>query len=119
VPNPILHWELAVNDVARSKAFYRRVFDWTFDDTMPGYTLIQTGKEPGGGMMAKPPAAPAPSLNTYFGVDEIDRTLLTVVEAGGTVIVPKTEIPHVGWFAMFTDLDGIPVGVLQELASRP
>jgi uncharacterized protein (DUF302 family) len=36
-----------------------------------------------------------------------------VIEAGGTVAVPRTEIPP-GWFAMVVDPDGIAVGVLQS-----
>jgi predicted enzyme related to lactoylglutathione lyase len=39
--------------------------------------------------------------------------LRTVVEAGGTVIVPKTELAQVRWFAMFIDPDQIPIGILQ------
>lgn len=41
------------------------------------------------------------------------RTLRQVVEAGGRVLMPKTEIPGVGWVAMFADPDGIPIGLLE------
>ena len=61
--------------------------------------------------------APA-ALNVYFGVADLDRTLHDAVEAGARVIVPRTEIPP-GWFAMFLDLDGIPVGVMQLRAAPP
>lgn len=110
----LCHWELMVNDVQKAKAFYGRVFDWKFDDaTYPGYTTIDTGKEPGGGMMAKPATAPAAALNTYFLVEDIDRTLRNAVEAGATVVVPNTDIPNVGWFAMFLDPDRIPIGIFK------
>jgi hypothetical protein len=108
--NPIVHWELMVSDLPRALAFYRRVFDWSFDESGE-YVMIRTGGATEGGMMARPGPAPA-SLNTYFAVDDIDRTLREVVEAGGVVLVPRTEIPP-GWFAMFADPDGIPVGILQ------
>lgn len=115
MPNPICHWELMVSDVARAKAFYGRIFDWTFDDrTYPGYTVIRTGAGPDGGLLAKPPMAPMPALNTYFSVASIDRVLRAVVETGGSVIVPKTELAGVGWFAMFLDPDRIPVGLLEQ-----
>lgn len=115
--NPLCHWELMVQDVAKAKAFYAQVFDWRFDDARyPGYTLIDTGREPGGGMMARPASSPTTALNTYFQVDDIDRTLRQVAEAGGVIIVPRTEIPNVGWFAMFLDPDRIPIGVLQQKA---
>jgi predicted enzyme related to lactoylglutathione lyase len=110
--NPICHWELMVSDPDKARAFYRQVFDWKLEDQPGGeYTLIGTGSEPGGGMMRKTPAAPAPALNVYFRVDSIDGTLRKVVEAGGTVVVPKTEIPGHGRFAMFLDPDQIAVGI--------
>lgn len=112
--NPLCHWELMVNDIAKAKQFYGSVFGWRFDDKgFPGYTIIDTGGSLAGGMMAKPPGSPVAALNDYFEVDDVSQTLRTVVEAGGTVIVPKTEIPRVGWFAMFLDPDQIPIGILQ------
>jgi len=110
--NPMVHWELMVPDVERAKAFYGRVFGWKFAGYGPEYTTIETGQAPAGGLMAKPPTAPAAALNVYFEVASIERTLRDVVEAGGTVAVPKTEIPP-GWFAMFIDPDGIAVGILE------
>lgn len=116
--NPIIHWELMVEDVAKARAFYGKVFDWRFEENNPqGYTMIDTGTAPGGGLMARPPTAPAAALNTYFRVDDINRTLAVVVESGGTVIVPKTEIPGIGWFAMFVDPDRIPIAIFVERAA--
>ena len=113
--NPICHWELMVGDPPKARAFYAKVFDWKFDATSsPEYTMINTGKEPFGGMLQKPPHAPMPALNVYFAVESVDMTLRNALEAGARVIVQKTEVPGVGWFAMFLDPDGIPVGVFQQ-----
>ncbi|MHC5037260.1 MAG: VOC family protein [Planctomycetota bacterium] len=113
--NAMCHWELMVTDIEKAKAFYGQVFDWQLDESsMPGYTLIQTGKEPGGGIMLKPAEAPVPALHVYFLVEDIEATLSKVSQAGGQVIVPKTEIPNIGHFAMFMDPDNIPVGIFQE-----
>ena len=118
--NPICHWELMVEDVAKAKRFYGAVFGWRFDDTKyPGYTIIDTGQGVGGGMMRRPASSPVAALNTYFQVDDVDATLRAVAEAGGTVIVPKTEIAGVGWFAMFLDPDRIPIGILQPTPAGP
>ncbi|MFQ5413743.1 MAG: VOC family protein [Phycisphaerae bacterium] len=114
MPNPICHFEFMAGDPERFKAFYGAVFDWQFDDaSLPGYTVINPGAEPHGGMMPKPDQAPNPALNVYFHVDDIDATLKTAQQHGATVLVPKTPIPNVGWFAMFADPDGIPVGLLK------
>ena len=114
MPNPLCHFELMTNDPEKCKAFYRAVFDWKLDEeSMPGYTLVNTGAEPTGGIFPKPAEAPDVCLNTYFKVDDIDATLQTATEHGGTVIVGNTAIPNVGRFAMFTDPEGIVVGILQ------
>ena len=116
MPNPLCHFELMTTDPAKCKAFYGAIFDWKFDDeSMPGYTLVRPGVEPNGAIFKKPDDAPGPCLNVYFLVDDIDATLAKVKEKGGTVIVPTTEIPSVGWFAMITDLDGITIGLFKAM----
>lgn len=114
MPNPLCHFELMTDDVARCKAFYGAVFDWKFDDeAMPGYTIVQTGQDPGGGVFARPQEAPHACLNVYFTVGDIDKTLAKAVELGGKVLVPKTPIPGVGHFALFADPEGIVIGIMR------
>ncbi|MCO6438124.1 MAG: VOC family protein [Phycisphaerae bacterium] len=114
MPNPLCHFELMVDDPSKARAFYEAVFDWTFDDaSMPGYTLIQTGAEPTGGMFKRPELAPGVCANIYFQTHDLDATLSKAVERGAKVLVPKTAIPNVGHFAMITDPEGIPVGLMQ------
>jgi hypothetical protein len=112
---PLCHFEFMSDDPEKCKAFYAEVLGWEFDDnSMPGYTLINPGKEPNGGLMKRPPEVPQVALNTYFLVDDIDATLEKVRSAGGEVLVPKTPIPSVGSYAFFTDVEGIPVGLFQS-----
>jgi len=113
--NPLCHFEFMTDDEAKCKKFYGAVFDWQFDSSsMPGYTLIQTGKEPAGGLMKRPPQAPGPALNVYFEVADISATLEKVRNNGGQVVVPKTPIPNVGHFAMFCDPEGTCLGIFQR-----
>ena len=114
--NPLCHFEFQTANVEKCKAFYGAVFDWSFDDaSMPGYTLVKPGAEPSGGIFPKPDEAPSPALNVYFQVDDVDATLAQVQAHGGTVIIPTTEIPNVGWFAMIADPEGIVIGLLKSL----
>jgi predicted enzyme related to lactoylglutathione lyase len=102
-------------DPEKCKAFYGAVFDWKLDDkSMPGYTLVNTGADPGGGIFPKPEDAPGACINVYFQVEDIEAILAKVTEHGGRVLVPKTEIPTVGSFAMFADPDGIAVGIMRS-----
>ena len=114
MPNPLCHFELMTDDAARCKAFYGAVFDWKFDDeAMPGYTIVNTGQDPNGGVFARPKDTPHPCMNVYFKVEDIAKTLAAAAGHGGKVLVPKTPIPGVGHFAMFTDPEGIVIGVMQ------
>lgn len=115
--NHICHFEFMVSDVAKSKAFYGKVFDWKFS-SMPGwpdYISVDTGKEPGGGIMKKPAEAPMHSLSLYFYVESIDATLAKVKDAGGRVQIPRMEVTGIGWWALFFDPDGIPVMIFEPL----
>jgi len=116
MPNPLCHFELMTDDPEKCKAFYSKVFDWQFN-AAPGhddYTLIDTGKEPGGGLMKRPDNCPVPMAGIYFQVDDVEATLAKVTEAGGQVVVPKTPVPGVGCFAVFVDSEHIGIGVFQE-----
>ncbi|MBM3308383.1 MAG: VOC family protein [Candidatus Eisenbacteria bacterium] len=116
--NHLCHFELMVSDVEKAKKFYSAVFDWKFSESaVPGmrYVEINTGKEPGGGMMKKPDAAPMYGIGTYFLVDSVDETMKKAAAAGGCVHIPKMEIPTIGWWGLFMDPDGIPVMVFEPL----
>lgn len=112
--NPLCHFELMVDDPARARAFYSAVFDWSFDESsIPGYTLIQTGSEPSGGLFRRPAQAPGVCANVYFQTTDLDATLTKATQQGAKVLVPKTPIPNVGHFAMIADPEGIPIGLMQ------
>ena len=112
--NTLCHFELMASDVEQAKKFYGAVLDWQFDnESMPGYALVNPGQEPSGALFAKPSEAPTPCMNIYFNVKDIDATLAKAEENGGETLVPKTEIPGTGHFAMFTDPEGIVVGIMK------
>ncbi len=115
--NPVCHFEFMVSDIEKAKRFYSKVFDWKFGEVsnIRGYVSIDTGTPPGGGMMKKPDMAPMHALATYFLVDSIDETLKKVAAAGGSVQMPKMEIPTIGWWGLFMDPDGIPVMIFESL----
>ncbi|MFQ5461291.1 MAG: VOC family protein [Phycisphaerae bacterium] len=112
--NQLCHFELMTTDPEKAQTFYGSVFDWQFDtESMPGYTLVDTGGEPTGAIFPKPEAAPGPCVNVYFQVADMDATLVKVKEHGGIVLVEKTAIPGVGFFAMLKDPEGLVLGIMQ------
>src|SRR6266567_1129157 len=71
---------------------------------------------PGGGLQ-KAENLPAGVLD-YILSENIDQTLGKIRASGGTVLMPKTEIPGMGWFAVFNDPTGIALAVY-EAQPRP
>src|SRR5205085_12516056 len=83
-----------------------------------GYRMFQAEGGRGGGFVkaGTTEAAGAPSYHPgepllYAASDDIDTDLRKAESLGGTTIVPKTEIPQTGWFAIFSDPTGNKVGL--------
>ncbi len=51
----------------------------------------------------------------YIGADDIEATLARVEACGGKTILSKTEIPHVGWFAIFEDDQGCKLALFSGM----
>ncbi|MDQ4046052.1 MAG: VOC family protein, partial [Actinomycetota bacterium] len=50
-------------------------------------------------------------------VEDIDATLKTVEQLGGSVVRPKDAIPGMGFYAYFRDTEGNILGLWQNLAA--
>ena len=97
----VVHFEIPVNDIDRSIAFYQKVFGWTFKkfDGPELYYLVSTGPkdQPGidGGLLKKRDPR-QPMVNT-IQVENVDATISWVEQNGGKCCLPKMAIPGVGW----------------------
>jgi len=114
--HPIVHIEFSTNDFTASGKFYSDLFGWKIQP-MPemSYAMFEAEGGPGGGFSPVGENNPAGTTLVYVGTDDILATLERVKTLGGKVSVPKTEIPGMGWFAIFTDLAGNNVGLFQEV----
>ena len=112
----ICHVEIPTTDFEKAKTFYSNLFGWKIT-LMPqmNWASFETGMEPGGGFnrVDKVESVGEHGVLIYVSVDEIQETLAKVMELGGSVIKEKTEIPEIGWYALFGDLDGNVVGIYQ------
>lgn len=109
------HIELSAADRKASADFYARVFGWEarhMDDM--NYSMLDTGHE-GLGVGLNPVTAesPAGTVLIYVSTDDLDDTLTKVEAAGGAVLMPKYEIPTVGWMAIFQDISGNNLALMQ------
>ena len=113
--NPFVHMELTTPDVAKSKAFYYKMFNWIFEDNQMGpdmvYSTFKTDSGPGGGMFTMP-GAPTFWL-PYVGVEEINAATEKAKSLGATVHKGPQEIPTVGWFSILVDPTGATIALFQ------
>lgn len=112
----ICYIELPATDIARSSAFYQKVFGWNirkrgngsiaFDDTV--------GQVSGSWILGRAPAA-APGLLFYIMVDSVAATVETIVANGGEIVQPiGADAPEIT--ARFRDPGGNVIGLYQQPA---
>lgn len=105
--HPIVHIEISAHDREAAAQFYSQVFGWKVNQIPEmNYATFEAEGGPGGGFNPVSPENPAGTVTVYISTDDIQATLADIVKAGGKVILPKTEIPNVGWFAFFEDPTG-------------
>ncbi len=111
--------ELHTTDAKKAQAFYTGLTGWGAQNVDMGggmlYTLFQNGGNNASGMTQRPPdQAHLPShWLPYFAVADCDRTAKRAGELGAKVIVPPTDIPRTGRFAVIQDPQGAFLGVLK------
>ncbi|MFG3292347.1 VOC family protein [Streptomyces sp. NPDC048179] len=122
-PGSLSRAELYTTDASTAKAFYTSLFSWQTRDVPMGPGLTYTVLTPAGagsqaalgGLMQLPQAnldaGSTPEWHPYFEVTDCDATSARAVEAGAVVLIPVTEAPGIGRFAMFLD----PAGALFAL----
>ena len=110
--NPVVHWEIAARDRARSAEFYQQLFGWEpLPQEMPDYSMYNPGEGGiGGGIMQAHEGMPN-YVTFYVHVEDLAASLAKAESLGGRQIVPPTPIPGHGSFAMFTDPDGNVIGL--------
>src|SRR5436190_20413569 len=115
-----LNWfEIPAVDIARAKNFYESIFDIKMEDMeMPGmkYALFPFDPTKGkiaGGLAQSPmhvPGSTGPII--YLNANPDLQSVLDRIEnAGGKITMPKTGIGENGFMALFSDTEGITIGL--------
>jgi predicted enzyme related to lactoylglutathione lyase len=115
--------ELYTPNDTQALAFYERVFGYTHDSMDMGpqgtyYLLKKDGVMRGGLMCSTEPEAPALWL-PYVGVDDCDACATKAKSLGAQVVVPPTDIPNVGRFAVLVDPLGASIAVMRGIPPKP
>ena len=112
----IVHIEFSTSDPGASAKFYGQLFGWKMEtDDQLNYTQWDPGTPPGGGFNPVDQGATPGEVLVYVASEDIEADLTKVAQLGGTVIVPKTEIPATGWFGVFKDPSGNSCGLYTSM----
>ncbi|MDJ0922533.1 MAG: hypothetical protein QNI84_15500 [Henriciella sp.] len=109
---PIVFFDLAGPDETALRAFYEHVFDWPCGQPgnfMPGNLPKLDGA------IRQDPAEKV----LYVGVPDVTATLSVVEEAGGTIDVPRFEVPGVVVLGLFKDPAGNRMGLVEMDGDAP
>ncbi|HYU35678.1 MAG TPA: VOC family protein [Thermoanaerobaculia bacterium] len=97
--------DLVTPDIEKAQKYYADLVGWTYKefDMGPGgkYTMIHAGGTDWGGFMPlHPERGVPPHWISYVTVPDVDAAAAKAQELGGKVLVPGTDIPTVGRFAV-------------------
>ena len=110
----ITHIDIPVSDLGKATDFYHRLFGWQIAEA-PGFEGYPMWRAPnqisGGGLAPREEGFSQP--RSYVEVDSIDDTLAAAGEAGGEVLMAKTEITPTSWWAVLRDPDGNAIGLFE------
>lgn len=126
IPNPVVHFEIYVNDMNRAKAFYEAVFQTKLNQ-MPNQTpetemdmwAFPVDKETGmsgygsGGMLVKMQGFGPGAGGTlvYFGCEDCAVQAAPAAQHGGSVVQEKTQIGEHGFMTLVKDTEGNIIGL--------
>lgn len=111
----VCHFEIPADDLGALKGFYSDVFGWSFEHIPEpfDYDVIKTsGETLGGGMILR--QDPRQGTVNYICVDSIDETLEQATMRGAKIIVPKSAVAGLGWYAILHDPQRNSFGLWQD-----
>ncbi len=119
--NPVVYFEIPVENVERAMNFYKAVFSFEFqEESIDGNQMalfpFDDKKKGISGALAKGDIY-KPSISgvlIYFQTTDIEQILASVVENGGKVLYPKTSNGELGAVAEFQDCEGNRIALYQK-----
>ena len=108
-PASIVWFDIPADDLQRARSFYNGLFGWKITQFpgMKDYWHIDTGgadASADGGLMAR--KHPGHTITNYVFVDSVDKAAAKVEKLGGSICMPKTAVPEMGYFVICNDTEG-------------
>ena len=113
-------FDLLATEPAAAQTFYAAVFDWTFEPTSPGYSIIkQDGNAIGGVFDMTRTQNSKDGLAVYFAVSDLEETLEKARANGANIVLAPTPSPdRQKIFALFVDPSGRTVGLVAASSGK-
>lgn len=116
-----VHFVIYIDDMDRAKQFYSDLFHWEFDNhgSDEFLQIKESYREDAqiiGTFQSKKYNPFDEKMNSFecsIEVEDIDNIILKVHYNKGAIIIPKIEIPDVGWLVKFLDTEGNVVCAIQ------
>jgi len=126
----VVHFEIPADQPERAAKFYRELFGWEISkwegsaeeregmaDYRPEnfeYWMVRTVPTDASGMPTRPGVNgglmrrmfPGQAPVNYISVDSVDEFVKRAERLGAKILMGKTPVPGMGWFAQFTDPEG-------------
>ena len=109
---PIMFFDITGPDDAALKSFYSSIFGWEFDQAGQFGVPIAS---PIKGAIRKDPT----EMRIYLGVPDVTASLSLIKQSGGTVDVPRFEVPGVIVLGLFRDPAGNSMGLVEMDGDSP
>src|ERR1043165_1663466 len=119
--NTINWFEIPAQDLNRAKNFYEKVFDIKMGVLptivgikMAAFPADMNGGKVSGGIAQSSMHKPSQTGSVLYlnANPSIDSVIGRIEQAGGKVVMPKTQIsPEIGYMAFFTDTEGNKIGL--------
>jgi len=115
--NPIVYWELASHDAAKSVAFFEKAFGWKF--AYDGKTTIyelpipkEDNRFAGGGIFTLS-MAKLPFVTLYIEVEDVDRKAREIEALGGLLVIAPFDIAKDTRICLFNEPSGVTFALIQ------
>ena len=108
----IVHIDIPVKDLKATPEFYAKVFGWELTP-MPEQDYVLFTADGGGisGGFTKPEIHQPGGCIGYIQVDNLEDAMGIIIENGGQSQLERQEVGDAGWFSLFTDPEGNPMGL--------
>src|SRR5437868_3563828 len=125
--DPVVHFELPAEDRKRMAKFYSSAFNWKtkmLGEEHGNYVLASTSETEkngtpthrgiiNGGFYTKDENKPEQHPSIVIAVEDINKSMKKIENAGGKVLGEPMEIPGFGFYVSFLDTEGNRVSIMQ------